>query len=75
MISTIGPDRVMMGADLPSNVPVELAKYRALELEPEVYDKVVGNTAIDVFNLRWPGKGIEGAPKGSRAEHHSQLAH
>jgi predicted TIM-barrel fold metal-dependent hydrolase len=53
MISTIGPDRVMMGADLPSNVPVEIAKYRALDLAPEVYDKVMGGTAIDLFKLSW----------------------
>jgi uncharacterized protein len=42
-----------MGADLPSNVPVEFAKYRALDLKPETYDKVMGLTAIDVFNLTW----------------------
>ena len=54
MIDTIGPDRVMMGADLPSNVPVEFAKYRALDLAPDVFDKVMGKTAIEVFNLRWP---------------------
>jgi hypothetical protein len=54
MIDTIGPDRVMMGADLPSNVPVEFAKYRALDLAPEVFDKVMGGTAVEVFNLRWP---------------------
>ncbi len=51
MISTIGPDRVMMGADLPSNVPVEVAKYKALDLENEVYDKVMGGTAVEVFKL------------------------
>jgi predicted TIM-barrel fold metal-dependent hydrolase len=53
MISTIGADRVMMGADLPSNVPVEFAKYRALDLAPDVYDKVMGETAVEVFNLKW----------------------
>jgi hypothetical protein len=53
MISTIGPDRVMMGADLPSNIPVEIAKYRALNLTPEVYDKVMGGTAVDLFKLSW----------------------
>jgi uncharacterized protein len=53
MINTIGSDRVMMGADLPSNVPVEIAKYQALDLEPAVYDKVMGETAIEVFNLSW----------------------
>ena len=52
MITTIGPDRVMMGSDLPSNVPVEIAKYRALDLEPAVYAKVMRQTAIDVFELK-----------------------
>ncbi len=56
MINTIGADRVMMGADLPSNVPVEIAKYEALDLNPEVFDKVMGGTAVDVFNLTWPGE-------------------
>jgi len=53
MISTIGPDRVMMGADLPSNVPVEIAKYRSLDLAPEVYDRVMGGTALEIFKLKW----------------------
>jgi predicted TIM-barrel fold metal-dependent hydrolase len=53
MIQTIGPNRVMMGADLPSNVPVEVAKYKALDLAPDVYDQVMGGTAIDVFKLKW----------------------
>jgi predicted TIM-barrel fold metal-dependent hydrolase len=51
MISTIGPDRVMMGADLPSDAPVEIAKYRALDLTTDVYVKVMDGTAIDVFKL------------------------
>lgn len=50
-ISTIGRDRVMMGADLPSNAPVEIAKYRTLDLTTDVYVKVMGGTAIDVFKL------------------------
>ena len=53
MISTIGADHVMMGADLPSNVPVEFAKYRALDLSPEDYDQVMGKTAVEIFNLKW----------------------
>jgi predicted TIM-barrel fold metal-dependent hydrolase len=61
MISTIGPDRVMMGADLPSNVPVEIAKYRALDLEPQVYDKVMGATAVEVFKLAWRGEHVRSA--------------
>ena len=51
MISTIGPDRVMMGSDLPSNVPVEVAKYKALDLDPKVYAQVTGRNAVDVFKL------------------------
>ncbi len=51
MVSTIGPDHVMMGADLPSNVPVEFAKYKALDLDSATYDKVMGQTAMDVFKL------------------------
>ena len=53
MIDTIGPNRVMMGADLPSNVPVEVAKYKALDLSPQVYDQVMGGTAIETFKLKW----------------------
>jgi predicted TIM-barrel fold metal-dependent hydrolase len=51
MISTIGPDRVMMGSDLPSNVPVEVAKYKALDLDPKVYARVMCGNAIEVFKL------------------------
>lgn len=51
MISTIGPDRVMLGTDLPTNVPVEIAKYKALDLTAEVYSQVMGGTAIEVFKL------------------------
>jgi uncharacterized protein len=61
MIQTIGATRVMMGADLPSNVPVEIAKYRALDLEQEVYDQVMGATAIDVFKLQERGEHVRGA--------------
>jgi predicted TIM-barrel fold metal-dependent hydrolase len=51
MINTIGSDRVMMGADLPSNVPVKIAKYRALDLDSKTYYKVLGGAAISVFKL------------------------
>ena len=61
MIQTIGADRVMMGADLPSNVPVEIAKYRALDLEQEVYDKVMAGTAIEVFKLQARGEHVRSA--------------
>lgn len=74
MISTIGPDRVMMGADLPSNVPVEIAKYRALDLEPAVYDQVMGRTAIEVFGLRWKNDKSDLAPSESISSPLSQVS-
>jgi hypothetical protein len=33
--------------------PVEFAKYRALDLDPGVFNRVMGTTAVEVFNLRW----------------------
>ena len=51
MISTLGGKRVMMGSDLITNIPVEIAKYKALDLEPDVLAQVMGQTAIDVFRL------------------------
>lgn len=61
MINTIGPHRVMMGADLPSNVPVEVAKYKALDLEPAVYNQVMGATALQVFKLSARGEHVHSA--------------
>jgi predicted TIM-barrel fold metal-dependent hydrolase len=51
MISTLGGKQVMMGSDLINNIPVEIAKYKALDLKPEVWAQVMGQTAIDVFRL------------------------
>lgn len=51
MINSIGADRVMVGADLTSNLPVEVAKLKALDLSPALYAQVIGRTAIDTFKL------------------------
>jgi uncharacterized protein len=51
MISTIGGKRVMLGTDLIKNIPVEIAKYKVLDLKPEVWAQVMGQTAVDVFRL------------------------
>lgn len=67
MISTIGQDRVMMGSDLTTNVPVEVAKYRALDLEPEVYDKAMGGNAVEVFKLSLRGENVRAA-RGTSSE-------
>jgi predicted TIM-barrel fold metal-dependent hydrolase len=52
LIGELGAERIMMGADLVSNMPVELFKYRSLGLAPEVLDRCLGGTAMEVFNLR-----------------------
>jgi len=41
----------MIGSDLPSNVPVEVAKYKALDLDPKVYAQVTGGNSVKVFIL------------------------
>jgi len=51
MINSLGAGRVMMGADLTSNIPVEIAKLKALNLDPQVYAQVAGGTAAKVFKL------------------------
>lgn len=68
MISTLGPERVMLGTDLPTNVPVEIAKYRALDLDPRVYAQVMGRTACEVFKLPSRGDHVRAARDyGSKA--------
>jgi uncharacterized protein len=68
MISTIGPTRVMMGADLPSNVPVEISKYKALDLDQSVYDQVIGATAAEVFGLTAIVEKLYGVKAGAPRE-------
>jgi predicted TIM-barrel fold metal-dependent hydrolase len=51
MVRTLGPHRVMFGGDLPSNVPVELTKYRTLDLTDEERSWCLWRTARAVFDL------------------------
>lgn len=48
----IGPRRVMMGSDLPTNTPMELSKIKALDLKKEDAAMVMGGTASRVFGLK-----------------------
>jgi predicted TIM-barrel fold metal-dependent hydrolase len=41
----------MFGGDLPTNVPVELTKYRTLDLSDEEREWCLWRTARDVFDL------------------------
>jgi predicted TIM-barrel fold metal-dependent hydrolase len=54
MIRRLGADRVMLGTDAPANAGVELAKYRALDLNEQDYKAVTGGTAMRVFKLSIP---------------------
>jgi hypothetical protein len=51
MVRMLGPERVMFGGDLPSNVPVELTKYRTLDLTDEEREWCLFRTAASVFGL------------------------
>lgn len=51
LISELGPERVMLGSDAIANVPVELAKFRALELSDAALARCLGGTAAEVFGL------------------------
>lgn len=51
MVASFGARRVLYGGDLPSNVPVELVKYRTIGLSPEDYRWCVGGAAIELFKL------------------------
>lgn len=54
MVRTLGPERVMFGGDLPPNVPVELAKYRTLDLTDDEREWCLWRTARHVFDLPIP---------------------
>lgn len=43
------PDKVMFGADLPSNVAVEMAKVKAAGLSEDVQEKIFYKNALGVF--------------------------
>ena len=51
MIRMLGAERVMFGGDLPSNVPVELTKYRTLDLDEDERAWCLSRTAVSVFEL------------------------
>lgn len=52
LIQKIGSERILFGSDQPENVPVELAKYRALELDEQILENCLWRTAQKVFKLK-----------------------
>jgi predicted TIM-barrel fold metal-dependent hydrolase len=50
-VRQIGTARILFGSDLPANVPVELAKYRSLELDEDDLANCLGKTSQRVFRI------------------------
>jgi len=51
LIRELGANRIMMAGDLISNFPVELAKFRSLNLPEDQLNWCLAKTAIEVFRL------------------------
>lgn len=51
LLDAVGPERVMLGSDGLENLPVELAKFRALGLGERELARCLGGTAAAVFRL------------------------
>lgn len=51
LIQKIGSERILFGSDQPENVPIELAKYHALELDEQTLEDCLWRTAQKVFKL------------------------
>lgn len=62
LIEELGATRVMLGSDLVSNQEAELAKYRSLGLFQFQQYQVLGQTAIDLFDLKGVSELAEPAP-------------
>ena len=51
-VKQVGASRLMLATDHPSNVPVELGKWRSLGLAAADLDWVLGKTAVQVYGVR-----------------------
>ena len=51
MVEAVGPGRVMMGSDLPPNIPIMLETIRALGLSKDDQAMVLGGAAKEFFQL------------------------
>jgi predicted TIM-barrel fold metal-dependent hydrolase len=54
LLQKIGSQRTLFGSDQPENIPVELVKYRALELDENTLADCLWRTAQKVFKLDLP---------------------
>ena len=51
LINELGVDRILFGSDLPENLPVEIFKYKSLNLPQEDLATCLGGTAARLFNI------------------------
>lgn len=51
LVNSLGAERIMMGGDLNSNLPVEVFKFRSLKFSQRQLDQCLAGTAIQVFRL------------------------
>jgi uncharacterized protein len=52
MMKTLGAKKLMFSSDMPQNIPVELAKYRAAIKSDQELGQVLSGTCIEVFKLK-----------------------
>jgi predicted TIM-barrel fold metal-dependent hydrolase len=52
LIKELGAHRILFGSDLPENLPVELVKYRSLNLSPHELAACLGGTAARLFQVK-----------------------
>jgi hypothetical protein len=51
LINELGADRILFGSDLPENLPVELTKYKSLDMPIEDLATCLGGTAARLFQI------------------------
>jgi predicted TIM-barrel fold metal-dependent hydrolase len=51
LLEYVGPERLMLGSDALENLPIELARYRALGLDQLTLERCLGGTASEVFGI------------------------
>lgn len=52
LIQELGVDRILFGSDLPENLPVELVKYRSINLPTDDLAACLGGTATRLFQIK-----------------------
>lgn len=51
ILKAVGAKKIMFSSDIPANLPVELAKFKALAKDGAEFEQLTSRTAMEVFNL------------------------